>query len=186
MNDKLSDYQKTLVTEHLNVIDKVLNKEMMFSDKDPDFDYEDLYQIGAIGLCKAARSYHSDSESSFSTFSYEVVKNELIDYYRKNKLDKKINIQYLNDSKLEIKRDTGHVIEKEVLDKYYLQALSATKGEYKGITRLGIEALELRLQGYSAGDIAKARNVKPSYITSCISRARKKLKVDAAFLNRIF
>lgn len=85
MNDKLSDYQKSLVTEHLNVIDKVLNKEMMFSDKDPDFDYEDLYQIGAIGLCKAARSYHSDSESSFSTFvkvNIKMLKNRNIKMYR--------------------------------------------------------------------------------------------------------
>ena len=40
----------------------------------------------------------------------------------------------------------------------------------------GIEALELRVRGYSCADIAKLYQKKPNYIGACISRAAEKLR----------
>lgn len=49
-------------------------------------------------------------------------------------------------------------------------------GRYHGTARLGIEALELRVRGYSCADIAKLYQKKPNYIGACISRAAEKLR----------
>ena len=54
--------------------------------------------------------------------------------------------------------------------------LSHFRNRYHGTARLGIEALELRVRGYSCADIAKLYQKKPNYIGACISRAAEKLR----------
>ena len=54
--------------------------------------------------------------------------------------------------------------------------LSHFKNRYHGTARLGIEAMELRVRGYSCADIAKLYQKKPNYIGACISRAAEKLR----------
>ena len=50
------------------------------------------------------------------------------------------------------------------------------KNRYHGTARIGIEAMELRVRGYSCADIAKLYQKKPNYIGACISRAAEKLR----------
>ena len=54
--------------------------------------------------------------------------------------------------------------------------LSHFRNRYHGTARLGIEAMELRVRGYSCADIAKLYQKKPNYIGACISRAAEKLR----------
>lgn len=49
----------------------------------------------------------------------------------------------------------------------------------KGVARLGIEALELKVKGYSGADIAQLYQTKPNHIGAWISRAAEKLRKDA-------
>lgn len=51
--------------------------------------------------------------------------------------------------------------------------------------RKGIEAIELKMQGYSGRDIAEWYHVKPNYITACISRAQKHLRQDVVFVRKV-
>ena len=44
--------------------------------------------------------------------------------------------------------------------------------------RLGVEALELKIAGYSGTDIAKLYGVQPNHVGAWISRAAQKLKKD--------
>ena len=54
--------------------------------------------------------------------------------------------------------------------------LSHFRNRYHGTARLGIEAMELQVRGYSCADIAKLYQKKPNYIGACISRATEKLR----------
>ena len=63
--------------------------------------------------------------------------------------------------------------------------LEESKERYSGSTRKGIEAIELRLQGYTGKDIAQKYCVNTNYITACISRAQKYLKKDDVFCRMI-
>lgn len=58
------------------------------------------------------------------------------------------------------------------------QVLAYGKRAYSGVARLGVEALELKIAGYSGADIAKLYGVQPNHVGAWISRAAKKLKKD--------
>lgn len=48
--------------------------------------YEEAFSVGLIGLCKAAISFNSNKNTSFSSFACKVVKNEILRYiYSENK-----------------------------------------------------------------------------------------------------
>lgn len=69
MNYILNDEQRRLVEEHLDIIDKVLRKTIHFNSGICGMEYDDLYQIGAIGLCKAAVTYQSGFDIAFDTYA---------------------------------------------------------------------------------------------------------------------
>ena len=71
--------------------------------------------------------------------------------------------------------------EERIADQAALDALRLSKERYQGVAKCGIEALELKLKGYSGAEIAKMYQVKPNYIAACICRAVKYLKKDKAF-----
>lgn len=58
------------------------------------------------------------------------------------------------------------------------QVLDYGKRTYSGVARLGVEALELKIAGYSGSDIAQLYGVKPNHVGAWISRAAAKLKKD--------
>lgn len=58
------------------------------------------------------------------------------------------------------------------------QVLEYGKRTYSGVAKLGVEALELKIAGYSGTDIAKLYGVQPNHVGAWISRAAKKLKKD--------
>lgn len=72
-NTPLTDAQRTLVEENLGLISFAMNKLPIYL-----FDSrEDAFQIGAIGLMKAARSYDPDRKILFATYAVPCITNEL-------------------------------------------------------------------------------------------------------------
>ena len=63
--------------------------------------------------------------------------------------------------------------------------LNSAKSEYSGVARLGIEALELKIMGYSGADIAKLYGVKQNHVGAWISRAAAKLRKNGAVLKSL-
>ena len=50
-----------------------------------------------------------------------------------------------------------------------------------GVARLGVEALALKVKGYTGADIARMYHTKPNHVGAWISRAAEKLRGDEAF-----
>lgn len=69
--------------------------------------------------------------------------------------------------------------EKWVARIYLSQLLEHGKRHYKGVAKLGIEAMELKIKGYSGADIARLYHTKPTHVGAWISRASEKLRQDA-------
>ena len=63
-----------------------------------------------------------------------------------------------------------------------LDLLEASKQNYQGVARLGIEALALKVQGMRITDIAALYQVPPSHVGAWISRSLEKLRNDPDFL----
>ena len=68
----MTEKQRQLAAENHQLIYSFLHKY--------DYDIEDFYDLAAIGLCKAARSY-KDSMGNFSTLAYKCMFNEIAHYF---------------------------------------------------------------------------------------------------------
>lgn len=68
--------------DHINLIHLTLNHYFNMSKPNPD--YDDYFQIGAIGLIKAINSFDESKALQFSTFAIACINNEVLSYIRKN------------------------------------------------------------------------------------------------------
>ena len=70
----LSQSQQRKVEENLGLVGKVIKDKVHGPGRNSIYSYDDLYQIGCIGLCKAA---YSDRGGCFSTYAYRIIWNEI-------------------------------------------------------------------------------------------------------------
>ena len=61
-------------------------------------------------------------------------------------------------------------------------ALRACKEKYQGVARKGVEAIELKLQGYESVEIADLYGTTVNNVNAWISRARSKLRNEPALM----
>lgn len=80
-----------LIVDNEKMIYKIINKYKNY------FEIEDLYQVAAIGLIKAAKNYKKDSSAKFTTYAYPYILGEVIKYindFRSIKTNKESRILY--------------------------------------------------------------------------------------------
>ena len=65
-----------MLLEQEKLIYSIANKFKSF------YDIEDLYQVGVIGLSKAYKKYKEGKNTKFSTYAYEWIKGEILEYIR--------------------------------------------------------------------------------------------------------
>ena len=73
---KLDERERRLVEDNINLVHKVINDKVKCMNLISAYSREDLFQIGCIGLCKAAAT---DKGGHFSTYAYRLIWNEICD-----------------------------------------------------------------------------------------------------------
>lgn len=183
----LTPEQRTLVEDNLSVIDKVINLFISTDETVCGLGRSDLYQEGAVALCKAASSYDGKS-AQFDTYAATVVRNHLYSCCksvrtRQQKLPSvSLDTDFSDDDhpppfpepsvpdgidELMGRMDTAGLLED-------------CKRRYSGVARLGVEALELKVRGLSGADIARMYHTTPNNVGAWISRATLKIRKDIA------
>lgn len=180
----MTEYQQTLVLEYMPFVDWVIKHRVKVSNL-PLQSYEDFYQIGCEALCRAAMAYNP-AAGLFAPFAGRYIYNAMVDHCRKENLRVKNSvsndIDY--DSSQRVRSTTGSA-EDFSLAIYHDQlfdALKVSKTRYNGVARQGIEALELKMMGFTSSEIAARYGTTVNNVNAWISRARSKLKVDDKFL----
>ena len=168
----LTEQQQELVARNLPIVHLVICDYIHVNPTICGMEYGDLFQEGCLWLCKAASTYKNDGRAQFSTYAKTVVKNGLLSYCR----------AICNRKALESRPDT---FDTQVSLIETLSLLDACKKDYDGVTRLGIEALALKLQGMRVTDIAELYQVPPSHVGAWISRSTAKLRRDSKFLKSL-
>ncbi len=84
MDMKLTDVQRSMVEENLKLVRFVLRKEF-HGGKNFSEDYDDLEQIGRIGLIKAVKGYDTNRGTTFTTYAYRAICGEYLRYLRSQK-----------------------------------------------------------------------------------------------------
>lgn len=78
--------QEQLILENHNLVYHVLKKMNLYAQLD------EYYDIAIIGLIKAAKNYDETKQINFSTFAGTCIRNEILQYLRKQKSNKlKVN-----------------------------------------------------------------------------------------------
>ena len=180
--------QQTIVEQNLELVKRVIARHIKTNENIYGLGYDDLYQEGAVALCRAAATY-VESPAKFTTYATTIVKNHLIDCCRAASARQKHLCSLLVGYDL-TDDESPHavpepVVEGEadrVIDQIDTAALLAQyKAAYKGAIRLGIEALELTVKDFGKEDIARLYNSTPSAVGARISRAKKALRKNPAF-----
>ena len=78
----LTEKQRELIVNHLDLVAQVLNKHICRDLSNPDLDWDDLYQTGCLALCKAALFHNT--EKPFGPYAARAIRNALFDYCGKS------------------------------------------------------------------------------------------------------
>lgn len=170
---KLSPAQQKTVEENMGLVGKVIKDKVHGLNQSGIYSYEDLIQIGYIGLCKAA---YTDKGGCFSTYAYRLIWNEICDALIK------VNCQYSREISLE---DTNE-IEAEYLEPVIFGELSAalcivTKRATPAVQN-GIKALCYASKGYSSREIGEKMDAADGKVRMWMTRAKRFLQVQPEIL----
>lgn len=189
-NDReFTTVQEKLITENLSVVHWVIMGNIHVNEHIYGFGYDDLFQEGCIHLCKAAATYDV-SLSQFPTYAKKVVKNGLLSYCRQMYKKQRHFIRLELGEHGELLVDGEALQQADEFNSHLsmmetIALLESRKKDYRGVARLGIEALELKIKGNSIKEIAGMYQVSSSNVGAWISRAAKKLRDDPEFLKSI-
>ena len=167
-------HKEKLVVDHLHLVRAVLNG--MALGNTGIFGYDDLYQIGSIGLCKAAETYNPEI-CKFSTYAWRLIKNEILDA--------------LAYSNVRTSRECPYVAAEDAADD------SSTPSDYLEFTELqrvldeigdaaggvaakGIKAIGLLAAGYTNREIGEMMGASANNVTAWVAKARKLLRENPA------
>lgn len=180
----LTEEQRTLVEQNLYLVRWIVRKYINIREEVEGLGLEDLCQEGAVALCHAAATYQA-GPVQFKTYAVPVIRNYLMDHCRRVMARQK-NMPTLSlDTPLDEDKPPSQlplapdITEEWASELYVSHVLEHGKRTYSGVTKLGIEALELKIKGYSGADIARLYHTKPNHVGAWISRAAEKLRSDS-------
>ena len=162
--------QQKLVEENMGLVGKVIKDKVHGIGQNGAYSYDDLFQIGCIGLCKAAIT---DKGGCFSTYAYRLIWNEICD-------------ELIRTTRLTQREQTADVIEiltlsaQDCSDPFERCSLRHTleqaKSMAQGVTAKGIRCLELTLQGYSSQEVGIIVEAEAATVRMWMTKARRFLK----------
>ena len=173
----LNDAQRRLVEENMDLVGQVIKECVHTLSAGSIYTYDDLYQIGCIGLCKAAQTDKPGNGAAFSTYAYILIRNEIY-----NQLD------YATRRGREMATDPETIpchVEDEDLEQTEACAslmgmLDRAEASAAGVALKGIRAIRLLIDGYSNREIGELYGVPANHVTAWVSKARKVLAEQRA------
>lgn len=167
-----------MILDNLDIAHKITNE---YFKKGNAFEYEDLRQICYLGLIKAARTYEVGHYTTFSTYAYKVIKNEI--YMSLRKWQKKgIDISIYTKTSEKDGEETYLIdvftsdtdIENEAIENDYKNSLrKAINTNLKGLEK---EVLTLKIKGKKEVEIAEILNISQSYANRVAKKAINRLR----------
>lgn len=158
----MSEKDKALVEENMKLVFFVINRYY------PTFVHdEDLKQVGAIGLCKAAKTWDAE-KSTFSTYASRVILNEIkMEFRRRRKFPPTTSLNYEIDNGEGGHEEVMNLIVGEADVDYF-----DFKAFYDRLSPMDREILDARRDGVTEAKIAERFGVTQS----CICRHIKNME----------
>ena len=166
----LTPEQMRIVEENMGLVGKVIKDKVHGLGQPGTPEYDDLFQTGCIGLCKAAAT---DKGGCFSTYAYRLIWNEICDELaRSTRLIQKEQGSVTIDAVVDCRSREQNPLHTSELRHLLQQA----KSNASGAAAKGITCLELTVQGYNSKEIAKLVKAEAATVRMWMTRARRYLK----------
>lgn len=171
----LNAAQQQIVCENIGLVRKVMQDRLHGPFPHGIFSYEDLFQIGCIGLIKAVAT---DAGGVFSTYAYRLIWHEICDALayasRRSVREQAIDPKILGLTS----KETWNT--EEAAELTYI--LEQAEHSANGVVAKGIRAIRLKADGYTCREIGERMGANDKNVAAWISKARKHLKRDPALL----
>lgn len=175
----LTEEQRVKVEENMGLVGKVIKDCVHTLDKGCIYDYDDLFQIGCIGLCKAAQTDREGHSSAFSTYAYRLIRNEIytqLEYATRRGREQatdpaELPVISLADDDLE-QRESCHAL---------LSLLDQAEQTSGGVVAKGIQAIRLLANGYTNREIGEQFGVPANHVTAWVAKARNHIRMLGEF-----
>ena len=164
---KLTREQQQIVEQNMGLVGKVIKDKVHGTG----WSYDDLFQIGCIGLCKAAATDRGGA--CFSTYAYRLIWHEICDALimdtrraAREQLTEEpalLGIPVMSKTTPELKLDLQSALR------------DARQGASPSVWK-GIESLLLMEAGYTCREIGERMNAPANVVTAWVSKARKYLR----------
>lgn len=164
--------QQRKVEENLGLVGKVIKDKVHDPHRLGMYTYDDIFQIGCIGLCKAAMT---DKGGTFSTYAYRLIWNEICDalIYAARRQNREV---FLDDEMplvdQKIRTDFERIEQMEQLQ----QGLQQAKKNATPFMSKCIDVLVRMANGETSKEIGMSMGVTSKQVTAYVSKARKYLK----------
>jgi RNA polymerase sigma factor (sigma-70 family) len=166
----LTPKQQRIVEENMGLVGKVIKDKVHGVGQQGVFTYEELFQIGCIGLCKAAAT---DKGGCFSTYAYRLIWNEICNALVKSTRINEYEMTLEADKILRGVREQ----QPDPLEACKLkQILEAAKSSADTVTGKGIACLLLSIQGYTSDELSTIFDAKAPTVRMWMTKARRYLK----------
>lgn len=157
--------QQKKVEENIGLVGKVM-KDKVHGCFCRIYGYDDLFQIGCVGLCKAAAT---DRGGHFSTYAYDLIWHEICDALRYAARRENTEVPIVQAISLMTHE------EDEAYSDIQFEIIQIRERAAPSI-RKGIDAILLMDRGYSLREIGKRMDAAPNLVSAWASKARKHLK----------
>lgn len=166
----LTDHQQRVVEENMGLVGKVIKDKVHGLGREGAFTYEDLFQIGCIGLCKAAAT---DRGGCFSTYAYRLIWNEICDaLVRTTRINQNETVLEADVIMRSVREHLPDPLEACKLK----QILESAKVAADGVTAKGVQCLVLSSQGYTSTELSRMFHANPPAVRMWMTKARRYLK----------
>ena len=166
------DERNRTIEDNMGLVGKVIKDKVRNAHRIGIYTSDDLFQIGCIGLCKAADTYRP-GKGGLSTYAYVLIRNEIFDA-----------IEYAT-----LRRNREDIIDSSLLPEANAQEpftgiqygleliLDEAQTQAGGVTAKGIEAIRLLADGYTHREIGERMGgASANNVTAWVAKARKYLK----------
>lgn len=168
---RLTVEQQMKVSENIRLVQKVISDKIHGPHQLGIYSYDDIFQIGCIGLCKAAAT---DKGGTFSTYAYRLIWNEICDALIYS--TRRQTTEVASDIIPLVFEEPNMTVEDLSMGMDVHAALEAAKSEASPCIVKGIDAMVQMSQGYSSREIGDELGVSAKLVCAWISKARKYLK----------
>ena len=154
----MTEFENKLIIENLDLVDQVIKTRLSWCNGSVLLSYEDLQGVGREALCTAAMRYKPQI-GEFAPFACRCIYNAIIDHCRCEQLAYHHTAADsadtdVHESVIEIKSSVTADYEGMIESIALKQMIRTIKKKYSGVARLGIEAIELKILGFSSEEIA--------------------------------